>query len=93
MGHSFENAHRGDTMENQMNIQNKATDLAQSTNVLRPEKGDLIVMKFDSYLSRELREKVEATFKPLFTEFGCRFMVLEGGANLLLVKHPTPEGD
>lgn len=75
-----------------MSIQDKAAELGLSANVLRPEKGDLFVLRFPLHLSSGQRDKVEATFSPMMAEFGCRLTVLDGGADLLLVKHAKPEG-
>lgn len=63
-----------------------------NVSVLKPERGDLIALRFPGHLSRAHRDMVEAHFKPLVSDFGCRFVVLDGGADLLLVKQPAPEG-
>lgn len=78
-----------------MSIQDAVTELGMnaSANVLRPEKGDLIVLKIDTRLNDVQREKARATFEPMANELGCRFVALEGGFDLMLVSQAKPEGN
>ena len=80
-----------------MNIEDLSVQLGVnvSANIMHPAPGDLIVLKVESFLSRAQRDAVEANVKPLFAEFGCKFVVLEGGSEVLLIKKPvsTPEGE
>ncbi|UST85782.1 hypothetical protein [Pseudomonas siliginis] len=71
-----------------MNIQDLSLNLGMnvSTNVMQPAPGDLLVIKVDQYLSTEQRERFEANLKPVFAGLGCRMVVLEGGADVLLIR-------
>lgn len=71
-----------------MNIQDLTLELGMnvSTNVMQPAPGDLLVVKVDQFLTESQRELFEAKFKPLFADLGCKMVVLEGGADVLLIK-------
>ena len=63
-----------------------------STNVLQAAQGDLILLKVDGWLSAAQREQIDAKIKPVFAEFGCKFLVLEGGSDVVLIKKPAGQG-
>lgn len=66
--------------------------LTATPNVFQPSPGDLIVLKFDGFLGVAQRQKVKDIYGPVFEELGCKFVVIEGGADLLLVKKAAAEG-
>lgn len=74
-----------------MNIDDLSVKLGVnvSANILHPAPGDLVVLKVESFLSSSQCDAVEASIKPLFTEFGCKFLMLEGGSDVLLIKKPV----
>lgn len=74
-----------------MNIQDLTLELGVNgnTNVMQPALGDLLVIKVDQYLTAEQRDRFEAKLKPMFADLGCKMIVLEGGADVLLIKKAT----
>ena len=64
-----------------------------STNVMQPAPGDLLVIKVDQYLTVEQRDRFEAKLKPMFADLGCKMIVLEGGADVLLIKKAVRKSD
>lgn len=60
-----------------------------STNVLQPDAGDMVALKVPSFLSQAQREMITEKIQPLFVEMGCKFIVLDGGSDMLLVKKPA----
>jgi hypothetical protein len=73
-----------------MNIQELPTAMGfdVNANVLKPAAGDLVVLKAPSFLSVAQRDKLNETLKPMFDGLGCKFLVLEGGFDLALIKKP-----
>lgn len=71
-----------------MSVQDLTLELGMnvSTNVLQPAAGDLIVLTVPSFLSNAQRDLIDQKIKPPFVELGCKFLVLEGGIDVLLVK-------
>lgn len=71
-----------------MNVQDLTLELGMnvSTNVMQPAPGDLLVIKVDQYLTSSQRELFESKLKPLLSDLGCKMVVLEGGADVLLIK-------
>lgn len=71
-----------------MKVQDLTLELGMnvSTNVMQPAPGDLLVIKVDQYLTTSQRELFEAKLRPLFADLGCKMVVLEGGAEVLLIK-------
>ena len=71
-----------------MNIQDLTLELGVNvnTNVMQPAPGDLLLIKVDQYLTAEQRDRFEAKLKPMFAALGCKMIVLEGGADVLLIK-------
>ncbi|KTC60175.1 hypothetical protein [Pseudomonas savastanoi] len=63
-----------------------------TANVFQPSPGDLIVLKFDGFLGAAQREMVQNKYGSVFEELGCKFLVIEGGADLMLVKKAAAEG-
>jgi hypothetical protein len=74
-----------------MNIEDLSVKLGVnvSANILHPAPGDLLVLKVESFLSSAQRDAIETKVKPLFAEFACKFLVLEGGSDVLLIKKPA----
>ncbi|KWV81436.1 hypothetical protein PFLL34_02478 [Pseudomonas fluorescens] len=74
-----------------MNIQDLTLELGVNvnTNVMQPAPGDLLLIKVDQYLTAEQRDRFEAKLKPMFAALGCKMIVLEGGADVLLIKKAT----
>ncbi|WP_010216624.1 hypothetical protein [Pseudomonas syringae group genomosp. 3] len=66
--------------------------LTATPNVFQPSPGDLIVLKFDGFLGEAQRQKVKDIYGPVFEELGCKFLVIEGGADLMLIKKAAAEG-
>ena len=77
-----------------MNIEDQTLELGfnLSTNVIQPAPGDLIVVKVSQLLTVSQREMFTEMLKPALEPFGCKFLVLEGGADIMLVKKTNPDG-
>ena len=61
-------------------------DIEESVRILRPEPGDLLVLKVDHFLTDDQRERLRQTLAPKFEAIGCKFVVLEGGIDVQLIK-------
>ncbi|KPW39555.1 hypothetical protein ALQ08_00988 [Pseudomonas syringae pv. delphinii] len=51
-----------------------------------------IVLKYDGFLGEAQRQKVKDIYGQVFEELGCKFLVIEGGADLMLIKKAAAEG-
>jgi hypothetical protein len=63
-----------------------------SANILRPEPGDLLVLKVDVLLSEKQRGLLKEKVLCHFEELGCKAVVLEGGMDVLMIKKASETG-
>lgn len=66
--------------------------LTATSSVFQPSPGDLVVLKFGGFLGEAQRQKVKEIYRPVFEELGCKFLVIDGGADLMLIKKAATEG-
>ncbi len=57
-----------------------------SANLLQPAVGDLLVLKVEQTLNSKQREAIEETVLPLIRGIGCKVLLLDSGAELVLIR-------
>lgn len=60
-----------------------------SANILEPASGDLLVIKVPQCLNSTQRKYLEAVLRPMIDSVGCKVLLLEAGADVVLVKKVT----
>ncbi|MEE5083786.1 hypothetical protein V2J74_03360 [Pseudomonas alliivorans] len=66
--------------------------LTATASVFHVSPGDVVVLKHSGFLSAPQRQMAKDNYGPVFKELGCKFLVLDGSADLMLVKKASAEG-